>query len=139
MSNSEQQFFELAKTLAAEIVAHYSRDHGLHGMPWSSGELTLAEFEEWVASRKEAGRKIDTETCELGWWYADDVDPYGFLMAKGELPEGFVQIGRNRFVRSADSAGWISEDDLPIEKVRAMYARLGHRISDPDVDDEVPF
>jgi hypothetical protein len=34
------------------------------------------------------------------------------------------QIGSNLFVRSLESDGWVSQCDLPPEKVAAMYARL---------------
>jgi hypothetical protein len=34
------------------------------------------------------------------------------------------QVGQNRFVRSPDSQGWVCKDDLPIDKVHALYARL---------------
>jgi hypothetical protein len=82
-----------------------------------------------VASRKEAGRKIDIETCELGRWFAQDADPYGLRQAKGQFPEAMDQIGRHHFVRSTESAGWVCEDDLPIEKVRAMYDRIEREAS----------
>lgn len=87
-------------------------------------EMTLDEFEQWVASRKEAGLAIDIGTCELGCWHAYDCDPYGLRTAKGELPEEMQQIGTNRFVRSADSNGWVHESDLSVEKGSAMYDRI---------------
>jgi hypothetical protein len=46
-------------------------------MPWLRGLMTREELVAWLASRKEAGRAIDIETCELGKWPADDCDPYG--------------------------------------------------------------
>jgi hypothetical protein len=33
-------------------------------------DLSLEDFQQWVESRKEAGRTIDIETCELGRWAA---------------------------------------------------------------------
>jgi hypothetical protein len=112
---------------AADVAAHYGGDD-LHAMPWSRHLMTFEEFEQWVASRKEAGSAIDIETCELGRWAAYDCDPYGLLMAKGELPEEMQQIGTNRFVRSPESRGWVSEDDLPVAKGIAMFDRI-HRES----------
>ena len=86
---------------AAEIVAHYSSGDPMQALPWGAGHLmTLEEFQQWVASREEAGLKIDIETCELGWWYGYDCDPYG---ARPDLPEEMQQVGRNRFVRSPES------------------------------------
>jgi hypothetical protein len=37
-------------------------------------EMTI---EEWLAIRKEAGLKIDPETAEVCWRYAQVLDPYG--------------------------------------------------------------
>jgi hypothetical protein len=89
--------------------------------------MTLAEFEAWIATREEAGRAIDVETCELARWPALDEDPYGIRRARGEEP--YDQIGTNRWVRSPQSNGWICEDDLPPEKFEAMYDRI-HRESE---------
>jgi hypothetical protein len=40
------------------------------------------------------------------------------------LNEEMRQVGTNRFVRSAESRGWVHEGDLPLEKGRAMYDRI---------------
>jgi len=42
----------------------------------------------------------------------------------GELSEEMMQVGTSRFVRSADSSGFVNEGDLPIDKACAMYARI---------------
>lgn len=89
-------------------------------MPWTNDLMTEDELQRWVADRKEAGRIIDIETCELGSWKAYDCDPYGVR----DLPPEMRQVGTNRFVRSPASNGWINEGDLPAEKVRAMYDRI---------------
>jgi hypothetical protein len=91
-------------------------------MPWTRDSMTVAEFEQWVATREEAGRDIDIETCELGRWFALDMDPYGIREARGEEP--YPQVGTNRFVRSPESRGWVWEGDLPPEKGKAMYNRI---------------
>jgi hypothetical protein len=101
-------------------------DDPMQRLPWTRDRLTLEEFEQWVASRKEAGRAIDIEICELARWPALDADPYGIVTVKGELPEEMCQIGTNRWVRSPESRGWIWEGDLPTEKGKAMYDRI-HR------------
>jgi hypothetical protein len=108
---------------AAKVAAHYGSGDVLHAMPWTRDQMTPEEMQEWVASRKEAGRQIDIATCELGRWYAYDADPYG---ADPDLPEEMQQVGTNRFVRSPESRGWVCEDDLPLDKVEAMYDRI-HR------------
>jgi hypothetical protein len=99
-------------------------DDEMTRMPWTRDGMTLAEFEQWVATREEAGRDIDIETCELGRWAALDMDPYGIMEARGEEP--YPQVGTNRFVRSPESRGWVWEGDLPPEKGKAMYDRI-HR------------
>jgi hypothetical protein len=91
-------------------------------MPWTRHLMTEDELQRWVASRKEAGRIIDIETCELGKWYAYDCDVYGVR----DLPPEMRQVGTNRYVRLPESNGWINEEDLPVEKFRAMYDRI-HR------------
>jgi hypothetical protein len=92
----------------------------MNDMPWTRDQLTREQFDAWLASRKEAGRVIDIETCELGKWAAYDCDVYGAL----DLPPEMRQIGTNRYVRSPTSNGWINEEDLPIEKFCAMYDRI---------------
>ena len=86
--------------------------------------MTTEQLQEWLASRADAGRAVDIETCELGRWPANDFDPYGIREMLGELSEQMCQIGTNRFVRSPESRGWVCEDDLPPAKVKAMYARI---------------
>ena len=91
-------------------------------MPWTSALLTLDEFKEWVASRKEAGRSIDIEICELGRWYVQVLDPYGLYAAFGEESED--QIGGYFFVRNPHSTGWVWANDLPESKRKSMYERI---------------
>jgi hypothetical protein len=97
-------------------------DNWRERLPWTRDQLTLAEFEQWIATREEAGRAIDIETCELARWPAYDEDPYGIRRARGEEP--YDQVGTNRWVRSPESDGWIWEGDLPPEKGGAMYDRI---------------
>jgi hypothetical protein len=104
---------------AHEVVAHYRRGEDREAcLPWSLDGFTPDYLREWLASRKEAGRKIDIETCEVGWWYACGHDPYGLE------PDEVDGLGRHRYVRSPKSRGWISENDLPPAKARAMYDRI---------------
>ena len=53
-----------------------------------------AEIERWRAIRKEAALKIDRETAEVDWHYAQTLDPYG-VCDEWELPEEFHQVGRD--------------------------------------------
>ena len=77
--------------------------------------------EEFLASREAAGRLIDVETCEIQWWYAQTLDPYG---VERDLPAELRLVGRSYFVRSAESDGWVSLYDLPKDKARALHARI---------------
>src|SRR3974390_1464594 len=99
-------------------------DDEMKRMPWTRDLMTLEEFQLGVGSREEAGLKIDIETCELGRWYAWDLDPYGIREALGDLPEECKQTGTNRFVRSPESRGWVHEGDLPAASASAMYERI---------------
>ena len=95
------------KAFAAEVVVHYTRGEDREAnMPWTREDMTPVQLQQWIASREEAGRLIDIETCELGRWAAYDCDPYG---VKPNLPEQMRQIGTNRFVRSPESRGWVGK------------------------------
>jgi hypothetical protein len=111
-------------------------DDEMARMPWTRGGMTIEEFDQWVATREEAGRRIDIETCERDAWKAYDLDPYGIRDAKGELNDEMKQIGTNRFVRSPMSGGWIWEGDLPAEKGKALYARIRREVGAYTVLDE---
>ena len=116
---------ERAAAFARDIAARYRSDGDrITAMPWTTDQLSDDELRAWLASRKEAGRNIDIETCEWGWWYAQIMDPYGIRQALGEFPEDLDQIGRSRFVRSPTSRGWVSVYDLPAEKAHALHARI---------------
>jgi len=115
----------------------YYRNNGNRrtAMPWTRDELTDDELRQWLASREEAGKQIDLETCEIGWWHVNLSDDYGILERLGELspeeqPGGeYCNIGRLNFVRSAESDGWIALGDLPREKIRAFWRRVDGRES----------
>ena len=115
---------ERCENFARELVAHYSSGETMSIMPWSRDKLSDDELRQWLASRKEAGQVIDIENCELGWWYAETLDPYGIYKALGEFNEEYSCVGRERFVRSPESNGWVSQGDLPADKAKAMFARL---------------
>ena len=111
---------------AAEVVAHYSGS-GIHHMPWSRHEMTHEQLRKWLASREEAGKLIDIETCEIGCWYANaNGDVYeirGDILGEEEhLEKGHTD--KFNFVRSPDSDGWVCEGDLPPAKGMALYDRI---------------
>jgi hypothetical protein len=109
---------------AKEVAARYGSGDKIDAMPWTRDERTNDELREWLASRREAGRKINVATCELGWWYANDLDPYDVLKALGELPKDRWVVGGNHFVRTPESCGWVSEDDLPELQSKALHDRI---------------
>jgi hypothetical protein len=74
--------------------------------------------EEYLESRIAAGRVIDVETCEIEWWWARIVDPYGVD------PDSDPCVGRVTFVISAESDGPVCYYDLPEDKRRALDARI---------------
>jgi hypothetical protein len=78
------------------------------------------KIEEWLAIRKEAGRKIDPETAEVYWCYGQTLDPYGVY---GELPEEYWQIGREYFARSPESDIWVWFGDLPAATRDALWEK----------------
>ena len=50
--------------------------------------------------------------------------PVASARCSGNLLEEAFQVGTNRCVGSPESNGWIREDDLPPEKVKAVYHRI---------------
>ena len=126
--------------LARKVTAHYSEGDLPHTLPWNRELLTHDEFKAWVASRQDAGAKIDIETCEIGCWYHTMDDPY-FL---GLGQEGYGD--KSSFVRSPESRGWVCEFDLPIDKIHALldrvkreYDREADDVDKRKLDDSVPF
>jgi hypothetical protein len=88
------------------------------------------EIERWLASRKEEGLKIDPETAEVDWSYAQTLDPYG-VMDEWELPEEFDQIGREYFARNPGSDIWVEFGDLPNAVRDALWKRHRRHLAFP--------
>jgi hypothetical protein len=124
------ELIEECKEWAAEIVAHYrSNGSAREAMPWTSDQFTDEECRQWMAGRKEAGRRIDPETCEIAWWHVNESDPYGLWRVvdptvSDEAYEANHQVGRSRWVRSPDSDGWVNEQDLSVEQYQAIQNRI---------------
>jgi hypothetical protein len=87
--------------------------------------------EQWLAIRKEAALKIDPETAEVEWWYAQTLDPYG---VNPELPEEYQQVGREYFARSPGSDVWVWFGDLPDAIRSAFWDRITEKIGDAFVE-----
>lgn len=76
--------------------------------------MSELNIKNWLETRKLAAQKIDPETAEVGWTYAQTLDPYG---VEPDLPDECWQIGREYFARSPESDIWVWFGDLP-EDVR---------------------
>ena len=81
--------------------------------------MTELGVKQWLAIRKEAGLKIDPETAEVDWKYAQTLDPYGI---DPDLPEELRQVGREYFARSPGSDIWVHFGDLPEETRDALWS-----------------
>jgi hypothetical protein len=90
----------------------------------------LGEFDiqQWLASRKEAGLKIDPETAEVDWEYGQVMDPYG---VHSDLPEECQQVGRQYFARSPGSDIWVHFRDLPDETRHALWEKHKSQLAFP--------
>jgi hypothetical protein len=115
---------EYARKVARAIAAYYGDGDTMHAMPWTRDQLSDDELRQWLGSRKHAGQVIDIESCELGRWSTNEDDVYGILTKLGDVVFEGYYVGKNRFVRSPDSNGWVSERDLPPDKRDALHARI---------------
>jgi len=88
-------------------------------------EMTV---EQWLAIRKEAGLKIDPETAEVEWTYAQTLDPYG---VDPDLPEECQQVERVYFARSPGSDVWVCFYDLPEATRDALWKKHRSKLAFP--------
>lgn len=84
--------------------------------------------EQWLAVRQKAALKIDPETAEVDWTYAQTGDPYGVY---GEVPVEVHQVGREYFARSPGSKVWVCFEDLPTAIERALWKKHGSKLAFP--------
>jgi hypothetical protein len=99
-------------------------------MPQSgkNGEADQLTVEQWLAIRKEAALRIDPDTAEVDWTYAQTLDPYGL---DPELPEEFHQVGREYFARAPGSDIWVWFGDLPKATEDALWEKHKRRLAFP--------
>ena len=76
--------------------------------------------EQWLEIRKQAAKKIDPETAEVMWDYAQTVDPYG---VRPDLWEEHWCVGRENFARSPASEIWVWFGDLSEAVETALWQR----------------
>ena len=84
------------------------------------------EIDEWLAIRKEEGRKIDPETAEVNLFYVVDLDPYG-LDDLTEEDYGYCHSSKEWFVRNPGSDIWVWVGDVPDEKWERIQKRRRER------------
>ena len=101
---------------------------------------------EWLASRKEAGRKIDPETAEFLWNWGEIGDPYALCEGDplGMYPgKGPFCIGRHYFARHPGSDIWVWEGDLPEATRRALQEKrnpgVSRTLTAEEIENEEPF
>src|SRR5262245_23428882 len=91
-------------------------------------EADQMSVEQWLAIRKEAGLKIDPETAEVMWTYAQTLDPYGVY---SDLPAEWDCVGRECFARSPGSDIWVSFHDLPKTVRDDLWKRRSSKLAFP--------
>jgi hypothetical protein len=84
------------------------------------------EIDEWLAIRKEEGRKIDPETAEANLLYVVDLDPYGVDDLTEEDYE-YCSSSKEWFVRNPGSDIWVWVGDVPDEKWERIQKRRRER------------
>jgi hypothetical protein len=88
----------------------------------------VATIEEFLAIRKEAGLKIDPETAQVRWNYAQVCDPYGI---DPSLPAEWDCVGREYFARSPNSEVWVWFGDLPETTRDALWQKHKRQLAFP--------
>jgi hypothetical protein len=100
---------------------------GLRGAEVRRCTMNEDERKAWLAIRKEAGLKIDPETAEVTWCYAETLDPYGI----DPVPEEYSCVGREYFARSPGSDVWVCFGDLPEATQSALWAKHKRKLAFP--------
>lgn len=90
--------------------------------------MTNEQIRQSLTIRKQAGLRIDPNTAEVEWVYAQTLDPYGF---EPELPAEYQQIGREYFARSPGSDVWVWFGDLPDATREALWAKHHEKLAFP--------
>ena len=98
----------------------------------TNAEKTVDELtvERWLKIREEEGAKIDPDTAEVDWGYAQTLDPYG---VDPDLPAECQQVGREYFARSPRSDIWVHFGDLSDETRERLWEKHGPKVSFPAV------
>jgi hypothetical protein len=83
--------------------------------------ISSAEYDRRMEERRAAGLLLDPSTAEIGWNYAQTLDPYSDRLPL--LPQE-EQVGREYFARAPDSDIWVSVRDLPNATRDAIWKRF---------------
>jgi hypothetical protein len=105
-----------------------SRPPKKHRITWEPSMSKEMNVEEFIAIRKQEGLKIDPNTAEVHWHYAQTLDPYGIYP---DLPEECQQIGRAYFARSPGSDIWVHFYHLPKKTRDALWERHKSKLAFP--------
>ena len=98
-----------AKHEASSVMSVLGAPKFTGGTPMQVDMERLQRTMQWLAIRKEAVLKLDPETAEVEWCYAQTLDTYG---VDPDVPEQCQQIGREYFARSPASDVWVNFRDL---------------------------
>ena len=105
----------------AELVMVYSKGKE-QAMQTESDEIR-----KYLDDRKRESVKIDPQTAEVTWQYAEAFDPYGVHV----LPPEYRQVGREYFARRPDSEIWAWFGDLPYVVSRRLLELYEHELAFP--------
>ena len=84
------------------------------------GGRSAAEAQAFLEGRLKEAERIDPQTCEIGWWYADAVNLYGIF----EDHEEFCCVGKECFVRNVPDGDWVWDGHLPEHAYKALVERI---------------
>jgi hypothetical protein len=82
------------------------------------GGRSAAEAQALLLGRLKEAERIDPQTCEYWFGYADIVDPYNIF----EDGEGCDDKGY--FVRNVPDGSWVWDGDLPEHIMKALFERI---------------
>jgi hypothetical protein len=81
---------------------------------------SAAEAQAFLEGRLKEAERIDPQTCEYRWWYADSVDPYN-IFEYGEVSGCF---DKECFVYNVPDGDWVWYGDLPEHIFKALRERM---------------
>jgi hypothetical protein len=102
--------------------------------PTYNAEANQAEITAWLQIRADEAKRIDPETAEFTWWYAQTADPYGVY---DDTPAQESVVGREYFVRNKGSDIWVLLAHVPLSVQDAIWKRVSTMT--PEELDPWPF